>query len=247
MELYRHSTQLLCVRQDLTQITFQQFWQDVAQQCQAIKQMKPKTYALWEQSSYEFLVLLFAALQAEKEVLLPPHRIADLEQELAEQNIHFLSRQTCIPEINQTNELKFDDQFLNHAQIYFYTSGSTGQPKRIPRTLKQLMSEVAGLDASFHLPQQAIAIATVSHQHIYGLLFKVLWPLLTHRSFYDWQVAFPEDVVELQKTLSSLQIKNYVISSPALLKRWTSDVVLSNCDALYSSGGKLDAGILEII
>ena len=144
-------------------------------------------------------------------------------------------------------QLQFDAAFFNQAQLYFYTSGSTGQPKKIPRSLQQLFNEVCGLEASFDLPEQAVAIATVSHQHIYGLLFKLLWPLASGRSFYQKQLAFPEDVVDLQKKIAHVQLPNYVISSPALLKRWTTDVVLQDCHRVYSSGGKLDAGVRPLL
>lgn len=236
------SSELLCVGADLTPISFQQFWQDVAEQSSQIHALSQKVWALWEQDSYEFLVLFFAALNAEKEVLLPPHRISDLEKSLAAQEIYFLTRQPLGTQVEAV-ALKFDDAFLHSAQLNFYTSGSTGQPKKIPRTLKQLFNEVAGLDASFQLHPNAIAVATVSHQHIYGLLFKLLWPLASGRSFYAQQVVFPEDVVDVQKKIQTLQRPNYVISSPALLKRWTQDVVLEECLMVYSSGGKLDSGI----
>jgi acyl-coenzyme A synthetase/AMP-(fatty) acid ligase len=109
--------------------------------------------------------------------------------------------------------------------------------------LRQLLNEVQGLDASFQLPEQAIAIATVSHQHIYGLLFKLLWPLASGRCFYQAQLAFPEDVADIQQKLTALKLQNYVISSPALLKRWTRDVLLQDCLTVYSSGGKLESGV----
>ncbi len=182
-----HSLQPLCIQPDLSPVRFQDFWQDVIQQSQAIELLAQDSWALWEPDSYQFLVLLFAALLAKKQVLLPPHRVSDLEKELAEQNIYFLQRQPVLVPQNPNIELNLDDAFLNHAQIYFYTSGSTGQPKKIPRSLRQLLNEVQGLDASFQLPEQAIAIATVSHQHIYGLLFKLLWPLASGRCFYQAQ------------------------------------------------------------
>ncbi|MGE8684757.1 MAG: AMP-binding protein [Acinetobacter sp.] len=245
-----NSSRILCIQADLQQISFQDFWRDVAEQSLYISQLKTPVWALWEQDSYEFLVLLLAALQAGKQVLLPPNRVSDLEKELAAEQIYFLQCQPRTAENNNELQQKtleeffhLDEAFLSQAQVYFYTSGSTGQPKKIPRTLQQLFNEVCGLHASFDLPEQAIAIATVSHQHIYGLLFKLLWPLASGRSFYQQQVAFPEDVADIQKNIAHLQLPNYVISSPALLKRWTDDVRLQDCITVYSSGGKLEAGV----
>lgn len=235
----------LCIDGALHSTSFTQFWQDVALQAAAIAQMENLTWALWEADSYEFLVLLFAALLAEKQVLLPPNRVRELEQDFAAQQIYFLKRQDVEKVIPLS--LTLDDAFLEQAQLYFYTSGSTGEPKKIPRTLRQLLNEVQGLSQSFTFDEHAIAIATVSHQHIYGLLFKLLLPLAAGRSFYSPQMAFPEDVVQAQKQLETLGLSNYLISSPALLKRWTTDVILQQCQMVFSSGGKLESGVRPLL
>ena len=235
----------LCIDGALHSTSFTQFWQDVALQAAAIAQMENLTWALWEADSYEFLVLLFAALLAEKQVLLPPNRVRELEQDFAAQQIYFLKRQDVEKVIPLS--LTLDDAFLEQAQLYFYTSGSTGEPKKIPRTLRQLLNEVQGLSQSFTFDEHAIAIATVSHQHIYGLLFKLLLPLAAGRSFYSPQMAFPEDVVQAQKQLEKLGLSNYLISSPALLKRWTTDVILQECHMVFSSGGKLESGVRPLL
>ncbi|KJH55101.1 AMP-binding protein [Acinetobacter calcoaceticus] len=235
----------LCIDAALHSTSFTQFWQDVALQAAAIAQMENLTWALWEADSYEFLVLLFAALLAEKQVLLPPNRVRELEQDFAAQQIYFLKRQDVEKVVPLS--LTLDDAFLEQAQLYFYTSGSTGEPKKIPRTLRQLLNEVQGLSQSFTFDEHAIAIATVSHQHIYGLLFKLLLPLATGRSFYSPQMAFPEDVVQAQKQLETLELSNYLISSPALLKRWTTDVILQQCQMVFSSGGKLESGVRPLL
>lgn len=238
---FSDSAHPLCIDAALHSTSFTQFWQDVALQAAAIAQMENLTWALWEADSYEFLVLFFAALLAEKQVLLPPNRVRELEQDFAAQQIYFLKRQDVEKVVPLS--LTLDDAFLEQAQLYFYTSGSTGEPKKIPRTLRQLLNEVQGLSQSFTFDEHAIAIATVSHQHIYGLLFKLLLPLAAGRSFYSPQMAFPEDVVQAQKQLEMLGLSNYLISSPALLKRWTTDVVLQHCQMVFSSGGKLESGV----
>lgn len=239
------SVQPLCIDSTLHLTSFTQFWQDVALQATAIAQMDNLTWALWEADSYEFLVLFFAALLAKKQVLLPPNRVRELEQDFAAQQIYFLKRQRIEKVVPLS--LILDDDFLKQAQLYFYTSGSTGEPKKIPRTLRQLLNEVQGLSQSFTFDENAIAIATVSHQHIYGLLFKLLLPLATGRSFYVPQMAFPEDVVQAQKQLETLGLSNYLISSPALLKRWTTDVILQHCQMVFSSGGKLESGVRPLL
>lgn len=233
---YLFSQAPLCFDRQLNTISFKDFWQDVQQQTYIVAQQNQQKFALWQSDSYDFLVLFFATLMAQKTVILPPNKVASLEQYLLEDGIVFLERQSV-----QGYSVLNTDRLLQ-SQIIFFTSGSTGQPKQISRTLQQLLNEVEGLNASFNLPQNSVAIATVSHQHIYGLLFKVLWPLSTGRSFYREQLLYPEYVVQFQQQLFQHEMTNHVISSPALLKRWPQDIQLYHSNAIYSSGGRLEHG-----
>ena len=233
----KHANQILCWDEQLQYITFAEFWQDVAQQAGILAQDNSDVMALWQTDSYDFLVLFFAVLATNKTLILPPHRVAQLEQQFKAQNIEFAERQVS------SNCLSIELEQLKHAKIVFFTSGSTGEPKHIERTLQQLLNEVEGLKNSFDLPKHAVAIATVSHQHIYGLLFKLLLPLMSGGSFYREQLLYPEYVVQLQKKIVEVKKPHYLVSSPALLKRWASDVSLVECSQVFSSGGKLDTGI----
>lgn len=70
------------------------------------------------------------------------------------------------------------------AWVSFFTSGSTGAPKRITRSIAMLQHEVDALEAAFGpLPTQGKVLATVGHHHLYGLSFKLLWPLSMGRAF----------------------------------------------------------------
>jgi len=160
------STNALCITSELKTISYADFWQDVAEQTAAIKALSQETWALWEQDSYQFLLLLFAGVLANKKIILPPNRVRDLEQQFAQQQIYFLSRQPVPATVkveesfSQLIRIQQDD-FLNQAEIVFFTSGSTGEPKKIERTLKQLLNEVIGLAGSFHFKEKSVAIATV--------------------------------------------------------------------------------------
>ncbi|KXO83046.1 acyl-CoA synthetase [Acinetobacter venetianus] len=238
---------IFCITSELQDISYAFFWQDVVKQSTEIKRLDQQTWALWEQDSYEFIVLLIAGLLANKTILLPPNRVRDLEQKFEQDNIYFLSRQALSTSEHLVDHSSLfelcNEAFLSRTKMIFYTSGSTGEPKMIERTLMQLLNEVRGLAESFELDEQCVAIATVSHQHIYGLLFKLLLPLATQRCFYNRQLAFPEDVIHAQDCLAQRALANYVISSPALLKRWTKDLLLKQSEVIFSSGGKLDVGV----
>jgi acyl-coenzyme A synthetase/AMP-(fatty) acid ligase len=79
-------------------------------------------------------------------------------------------------------------------------------------------------------------LATVSHRHVYGLLFRILWPLLERRPFATFDCEYPE---QLQGEIGS---GNALISSPAMLKRIGHLAAGSGrWRAVFSSGGFLPA------
>lgn len=125
-------------------------------------------------------------------------------------------------------------------RLVVFTSGSSGEPVAIDKRLAQLAREVEALEASFgHDLGDAIIHGTVSHQHIYGLLFRALWPLAAGRAVAP-RLFFPEEMqAELARSPSAL------VASPAHLKRLPETLDWSGVRpmlrAVFSSGGALPA------
>jgi acyl-CoA synthetase (AMP-forming)/AMP-acid ligase II/3-hydroxymyristoyl/3-hydroxydecanoyl-(acyl carrier protein) dehydratase len=122
-----------------------------------------------------------------------------------------------------------------------YTSGSTGAPAPIRKQLSQLTGELEALEAQFGaLLGDAEVLATVSHQHIYGLLFRVLWPLAAGRAIHAQRYEFPEALA-----LALAARPCVLLASPAHLKRlpghldWRGGA--AHVRAVFSSGGLLEA------
>jgi acyl-coenzyme A synthetase/AMP-(fatty) acid ligase/3-hydroxymyristoyl/3-hydroxydecanoyl-(acyl carrier protein) dehydratase len=131
------------------------------------------------------------------------------------------------------------------AALVVYTSGSSGEPTAIPKRLSQLSREVATLGALFDAEAGDVPIlATVSHQHIYGLLFRVLWPLASGRPFDAHVLSYPEDVVAALRLGPAL-----LVASPAHLKRLPASLdwgaVRGHLRGLFSSGGPLSVEALQ--
>lgn len=123
--------------------------------------------------------------------------------------------------------------------LVVHTSGSTGAAQPVPKKLAQLSAETDALEALFGARlADAAVVATVSHQHIYGLLFKILWPLAAGRGFVARSLAYPE---QLASALG--QRPCVLVSSPAHLKRlpphldWS--VAGAALRAVFSSGAPL--------
>lgn len=122
-----------------------------------------------------------------------------------------------------------------------YTSGSTGAPTPIRKQLDQLLGEVDALHAQFGAGLGSLdVLATVSHQHIYGLLFRVLWPLLAGRAIHAERHEFPETLVQALALRPCL-----LLASPAHLKRLPEHLdwrgAREQLRAVFSSGGMLEA------
>ena len=132
----------------------------------------------------------------------------------------------------------------NAAFAEFWTSGTTGDHHGVIKSLGHLEDEVETLEAAFGapIPARARVFSTVSHQHIYGLLFRVLWPLAAGRPFQRDTLLHPQELLPRMAEEADCVLA----SSPAHLKRMTATGELKriapNCRAVFSSGGVLDAG-----
>lgn len=123
------------------------------------------------------------------------------------------------------------------AALVLYTSGSTGAPKQAGRRLENIESELAALEAVFGASLGAGRVfSTVSHRHVYGLLFRILWPLLERRPFATFDCEYPEQLE------GDIGRGNVLISSPAMLKRIGHlPAGAGEWAAVFSSGGVLPA------
>ena len=96
--------------------------------------------------------------------------------------------------------------------LTFFTSGSTGAPKPVDKRLSLLEVEARVLDSHWGGGEGRVH-ATVSHQHIYGLIYRVVWPVMTGRISADEAVEWWEELVGRMDGADTL------IASPAHLTR----------------------------
>ena len=96
---------------------------------------------------------------------------------------------------------------------------------------------VPGLSRDADVGAPPVVWATVTHQHIYGLLFRVLWPLAAGRPFAAERLAFNEEIAQ------RIDGPAVLVASPAHLRRLPDTVDWSaaraHLRAVFSSGGPL--------
>jgi len=208
--------------------------------------------ALCIDDTYDFACALFAILACGKEPIIPanatPAYLAELadayEATLTDADLRAIEREASpAPTSGLASSSEIATRFTAidpHAPLTLYTSGSSGAPKPIRKTLAQFDAEVRTLESQWGaLAADATVVASVPHRHIYGLLFRVLWPLAAGRAFDRTAVNEPQ---QLQARIDAYGA-TVVVSAPAQLSRWPAlpgfAALAPVPRAFFSSGGPL--------
>ncbi|MDO8288821.1 MAG: AMP-binding protein [Parvibaculum sp.] len=195
---------------------------------------------LYCEDSGNFLAGLIAALSAGRDVLLPGHAAPGFLVEIGATGPLLLTDQTgldagatIISVEPQHGVVAPSLEIDTGATIGFFTSGSTGAPKTCIKSQAQILSEAAAQLVLWGAPCGPV-IGTVSHQHIYGLLFRVFWPLMARASVEAMRQDMWEDVIFHAREGCVF------VSSPAHLSRIPDGLSLVHRPAhIFSSGGPL--------
>jgi len=190
-----------------------------------------------EEDAWDVAVSLFALLHAGKRPVLPANH--------QEGHLAVLTRTVdgviTADLLTRTAErdappLKSFDPAL--AELVLHTSGSSGAPEAFTKPFHCLEAEVRTLHGTFAGKAPRHVLATVPAHHIYGLLFRILWPLAAGWTFERGMLRYPED---LPHALAAHE-EAHLVSSPAFLKRavevldWDAARALKG---IFSSGGPL--------
>ncbi len=160
--------------------------------------------------AWNFLIAIFASMNAGARVVIPHNlqsgTLASLEQDCS------LKIDDDFLVCEQTGDFSFNGKEL---KLDFFTSGSTGSAKKVVRDLWQMEAEVKTIQSLWpgRVGVDAVSFSTVPHQHVYGLVFHMLWPLLTHRAFFAEQFNFWEELFPV------LRCGAVIVSSPSHLSR----------------------------
>ncbi|HYC57316.1 MAG TPA: AMP-binding protein [Candidatus Binatia bacterium] len=130
--------------------------------------------------------------------------------------------------------------------VELFTSGSSGPGKRVVKSLQHLEDEVVTLERELgaRLPASHVVLATASPRHLYGLLFRVLWPLAQGRPFLRTSLLLPDELVQ---KIAAAGAPVALVSTPAHLRHLVAcprlASVAGSVAAVFSSGGPLEESV----
>lgn len=234
--------------------SFDDLTADTAALAAAIEKVGAGRWLLDTESAYAAAVGLFALAQTGSVAVLPtnrqPETLRRLRSELVgglidpARDADALAGLPRLDPLAQPPAPARDGQLDRDAPFAeFETSGTTGDGRWIPKALRHLEDEVAALEAVFgaRLPEGTRVFATVSHQHIYGLLFRVLWPLGAGRPFHANLLLHSQELIPRMLECRHAAL----VTTPVHLRRMAAADglarVASVCRAVFSSGGPLEA------
>ena len=122
--------------------------------------------------------------------------------------------------------------------LRLFTGGSTGAPKMWTKTVRNLLSEALSIIENYHIGMDDRMVATVSPNHIYGLLYAVLAPLLANASVAPQTPSFPGEIdYSIHENKATI-----LISVPAHYRALNGHAFAPDCLRLaLSSAGMLAA------
>ncbi len=236
----------------------QRDWADfagrVAALAGAIESRRASRWLLFSDDSYAFGVGLFALAHAGARALIAPNRQPQTLTELAVYADGALvdpgvgeSELARIPRLDPlgfapVSDPRFQSLDPRRPLAELSTSGTTGPGKAVPKALSHLDLEVAVHERLWgaRLGPGARVFATVSHQHLYGLLFRLLWPLASGRAFCSETFLHLEELFPRLRESGAFALA----TTPVHLRRMRSDSTLPSLRAgarvVFSSGGPLE-------
>ncbi|PLV62212.1 AMP-binding protein [Erwinia sp. B116] len=222
-------------------LTRHRWQQQVRELGQRLLSQPEQRWALCFEDSYLFSVALLATLHAGKTPVIPGHlRPSLLEEQQTEFDGAIGDRPLTLNCPLLTVPDPSDEPMSAlpavpaDAAVILFTSGSTGVPRKVVKPVRCLDEEARWLASLWETRLHGCqVIASVSHQHLYGLSFRIILPLALGLPFDSQQIYYSEQ-------LAARPAARYVlIGSPAFLRRIDFSLRPPHCQLVISAGGAL--------
>ncbi len=215
-------------------VTWKTFHNRVARYASDFSKSKATKWLLTSKEPLNFAAQLMGLLHAHKVVIIPPNvqpgTLSLLQSEI-DAVVDFAPG-------DEPSELHKLDPSIQ--SMVLFTSGSTGKPKAITKSLAQFEAEMDVLENQFgHLIEGCGFFGTAPHHHLYGLTFRIFWPLASGRPTDNQTCTQPHMMLSRMAVLG----ESVMVSSPSQLSRWPEMVSLRSLThrprMILSAGGPL--------
>ncbi|MDY0885225.1 AMP-binding protein [Dongia soli] len=203
-------------------IDLAQFHRDVAGNAAELRRNGCRQGLLACTDAYWTAVGLLSLFHAGATALMPQNVLPDTLMRIRDRWDHIVSNRPVAQDLPLLRLEHQPEQVgalpvltAENCRLDLFTSGTTGNAKCVTKTLALLETEARAIESLFgpDLPATGWVHATVSPTHMYGLTFRLVWPLLTGRPFHGYSHDFWETV--LAEDLHGAVL----VTSPAHLSR----------------------------
>ncbi len=221
-------------------MTFGEFKRYVAGQTKEFEKSEKENVVLLCENYFDFAVNFFAAVFARKNIHLLTDRtrlsLLDFEyilpgapEDIVEENLDISGNKPLLeikdfgPPARGGQKVEGEtlpkmnkDSFISHfdaakIQVNLFTSGSTGVPKNIMKTLYNSEAEAQSVIDEFKLDDDYIIASTTSSAHSFGMTFNFIVPFLGGFKINRKKVEFPEHL--------NIKGKYILISTPSFMEK----------------------------
>jgi len=184
--------------------------------------------------NFDFIIQFFASILANKNIYL----ITD-KTRLKNMEFEYDLLEGYIKEKNADFNFKYID--ITQPKINFYTSGSSGSPKIIKKSLFNLIREAEDIGEEFCLKGLGLTVmSTTTMCHLFGLTFHLMTPLCNGLIINTQTVSYPENVDKSDTIL---------VSTPTFLSSVPKFDIPFKIPPRYiiTAGSKLDEKVFEYL
>ena len=235
------------------QISYKDFVIDIAKSLDYISKLDKDTITIFIDNAYYFITVMSAALLLKKKVNVLNNNSPKYVDKIVDDSMVYISDdEKSHVSLKNIFDGEYDKKWIDflksnkideNLNINFYTSGFTGFPKLIEKTLKQFEAEALKIIGEFGEGlKDSIFVYSVPHYHSYGFVFDFLVPYILELKLADNRINYLETLNNFE------EYKNITfVTNPAFLKRIDkSSLKIKSKWTVFSSTGALDKEVNDL-